>query len=77
MILERFPEILRLSDDDRLQLYTELGDTLFVDEPVTDPEIIAELNRRMEEYRRNPSTARPWSVVREELRKKYLTKSGE
>ena len=77
MILERFPELLKLSDDERVQLYSELGDTLFIDEPVTDPLIIAELDRRMEEYRRDPSTAKPWAEVREQLRKKYLQNPGE
>ncbi len=77
MILERFPEIQQLNDDELWQLYAELSDKLFVDEPVTDPEIIAELDRRWEEYRRDPSTTKPWSVVREQLRGKYLRPAGE
>ena len=77
MILERFPEIQKLNDEELWQLYSELSDKLFIDEPVTDPEIIAELDRRWEHYLRNPETARPWSVVREELRAKYLRPAGE
>ena len=77
MILERFPELLKLSDEERVQLYSELGDTFFIDEAVTDPVIIAELDRRMKEYRRDPSKAKPWAEVREQLRKKYLQKPGE
>jgi putative addiction module component (TIGR02574 family) len=77
MILERFPELLKLSEVERLQLCTELSGTLFSDEEVTDPVLIAELDRRMEEYRRDPSTGRPWSEVRKELREKYLQAPSE
>jgi len=77
MILERFPELLKLSETERLQLLTELRGTLFSDEVLVDPVIVAELERRMEEYRRDPSIARPWSEVRKELREKYLQKHGE
>ena len=77
MILERFPELLKLSDAERLQLCTELSGTLFVDEPVADPAVVAELDRRMEEYRRDPSTARPWSEIRKELREKYIGRHSE
>jgi hypothetical protein len=74
MILERFREILKLSDDERLQLYSELGATLFIDEPVTDPEIIADCERRYAEYLRDPSTGRPAGEVLAELRAKYIEK---
>ena len=74
MILERFPELLKLSDDERIQLSEELSGTVFLDEPVTDPAIIAELERRMEEYRRDPSLGRPWSEVRARVRESLATK---
>jgi putative addiction module component (TIGR02574 family) len=77
MILERFPELLKLSEPERLQLLTELRGTILSDEPVVDPAIVAELERRMEEYRRDPSTARPWTEVRKELREKYLQRQSE
>ena len=77
MILERFPELLKLSEIERLQLCTELSGTLFSDQAVTDPALLAELERRMEEYRRDPSTARPWTEVRKELREKYLQGRSE
>ena len=68
MIIERFPELLKLSEDERIQLSEELSETVFLDEPVTDPLIIAELERQMEEYRRDSSLGRPWSGVRDRLR---------
>lgn len=57
MILERYPDILRLSPEEKLALVTELWDDLASnpsDIPVT-PEEIAELDRRMEEYRKDPT----------------------
>ena len=77
MIIERFPELQKLSEEERIQLCAELGGIIFFDEPVTDPELIAAFERQMEEYRRDPSLGRPWSEVRKELRAKYLQHSGE
>lgn len=77
MILERFPELMKLTPDEKQQLCSELGGTFFVDEPVTDPEIRAVLERRMEEYRRDPGSARAWSEVRAELRAKHLNAPSE
>ena len=77
MIIERFPELLNLSDEERIQLSDELTETVFIDEPVTDPEIIKLLEARQAEYRRDPSTARPWSEVRKELRTRYIEGRSE
>lgn len=76
MIIERFPELLKLSEEERRQLSAELAGFSFIDEPVTDPEIIAALDRRWQEYLRDPSTARPWSEVRKEAREKYLPRAS-
>jgi putative addiction module component (TIGR02574 family) len=77
MILERFPEIEKLSAEDQWTLYEELGKKLFEDEPVTDPMIIAELERRMKEYRKDPKTAKPWPEVKERLTKEFLQNPSE
>ena len=76
MILERFPELLKLSDEDRVRLSDELAETVFVDVGAADPDpaLLAELDRRWEEYLRDPSTAKPAAQVLAELRAKYLTK---
>ena len=63
MILERFPEIMQLSQEERRQLNSELSE-LVLDELEADPNFIAELDRRMEEYRRDPSTGRTWEQVK-------------
>lgn len=36
-----------------------------------DPGFVEELDRRMEEHRRDPSTAVSWDEVRDELRKRF------
>ena len=78
MILERFPELLKLSDDERVQLSDELAETVFVDVGFADPDpaLVAELDRRWQDYLRDPSTARPAAEVLAELRGKYLSKPG-
>lgn len=77
MIIERFPELQKLTQEERALLCAELGGIIYIDEPVTDPDIIAELDRRMDAYRKDPSLGRPWSEVRKELRAKYLKEASE
>ena len=77
MIIERFPELQKLTEDERIQLCAELGGIIFLDEPVTDPGLIAVFERQMEDYRRDPSLGKPWSEVRKQLRAKYLKNPGE
>lgn len=77
MILERFPELLKLSDAERLQLCTELSGTLFTDERITDPGIIAVMERNMETYRRDPAQGKPWSDVRAKARAMAAEGPGE
>ena len=79
MILDRFPEIKRLSLQERMTLYCELQDLVIEENDLItpDPELIAELDRRMEEYRKDPSTAKPWSEVRARLQARLQSASGE
>ncbi len=53
MILERLPEVLKLTKLEQAALYSELGDLLARDDAwdQLSPEVIAELDRRMDEYR--------------------------
>lgn len=66
MILERLPEVLKLTRAEQAELFSELGDLLARDDAWDQltPEVIAELDRRMEEYRRDPSTGRAWEQVK-------------
>ena len=66
MILERHPEIQRLSAAEKLALVAELWDDVAAnpeDIPVS-PEHLAELDRRMAEYRRDPSRVTSWEAIK-------------
>jgi putative addiction module component (TIGR02574 family) len=56
---------LALPDADKALLAEKLWETLPLDvaEPPDDPELTAELEARLAEYRRDPSQAIPWSQV--------------
>jgi putative addiction module component (TIGR02574 family) len=65
-MIERMPELRTLSPSDKLALVTELWDDLASnpeDIPIT-PEQIAEVDKRLEEYRKNPDLGSPWEEVK-------------
>ncbi len=65
MILEQHPELSQLSPSDKLMLVNELWDDLAANPhqiPVSD-EVTAELDRRMEEYRKDPTAVTTWEEV--------------
>jgi putative addiction module component (TIGR02574 family) len=66
MILEQHPDLRRLSPAEKLSLVTELWDDLAAHPetvPVT-PEQIAELDRRMAAYRKDPSQVTTWEAIK-------------
>lgn len=69
MILERFPEVGRLSTDEKLQLAAELWNEVEED-PLSipaDQDIVDELHRRMEHFRNHPDQCATWESVRDKL----------
>ena len=67
MILERFPEVKGLSLSEKAQLVEELQHEIeedFYNMPV-DPELVAQMERDLEEYRRDPSKGKTWEEVRD------------
>lgn len=69
MILERLPEVQKLSPEEKWVLVDELWASLVDDAasgPV-DPEMLAELERRMAEYEAHPETATTWEKIRDGL----------
>ena len=65
-MIERMPELRTLSPSDKLALVTELWDDLASnpeDIPIT-PEQIAEVDRRLEEYRKNLDLGSTWEEVK-------------
>jgi len=70
VIAEKIPALAQLSLQEKLLLASELWDEVIAqkeDIPVSQ-EILDELDRRMEEYRRDPSTASPWEEVKQRIR---------
>ena len=66
MILERHPELRQLSPAEKLALVSELWDDLAAHPervPVA-PEQIAELDRRLEGYRQDPTQVTTWEAVK-------------
>jgi putative addiction module component (TIGR02574 family) len=65
-------DILSLSVAERIELIGDLWDSLAETPeaiPLTEAQK-AELERRREAYRKDPSTALPWSVVRDRIGKR-------
>ena len=65
-MIERIPELRTLSASEKLALVTELWEDLASkpeDIPIT-PEQIAEVDRRLEEYRQNPGLGSSWEEVK-------------
>lgn len=69
MILERFPEVRRLSPADKLAFVTELWNDLEANPaqlPVSS-EILEELDRRMDHFSRHPEEFTTWESVKKKL----------
>jgi putative addiction module component (TIGR02574 family) len=65
-------ELMELSPEERIQLAEDLWDSIAQDElpPLTDAQK-KEIDRRIEEHERDPSTALPWEEVRKWLWSNY------
>lgn len=77
MILENIPDLKRLTPSEKLLLVSELWNDLAA-HPTEVPvsrEQIAELDRRMTEYRRDPSQVTTWEAIQKRILGKTL--SGE
>ena len=69
MILERFPEVRKLSPSEKLIFVSELWNELEAhpSEVPVSPEIIAELDRRMENFRQHPDQFTTWEAVKKRI----------
>jgi putative addiction module component (TIGR02574 family) len=66
MILEKHPQLRALPSEQKLILVTELWDDLAAHPeqvPVT-PEQMAEIDRRMEAYRSDPTQVTTWEAIK-------------
>jgi len=69
MILDKMPTVRSLSPADKLLLVTELWDDLAA-QPAQVPvsrEQIAELDRRMEAYRKDPTQVTTWEAIQQRI----------
>jgi putative addiction module component (TIGR02574 family) len=65
-------DLLKLPEAERREIVHELLESLEEsDLPPLTPEQMAETDRRIEEHRRDPSTAIPWEEVRDRLRDRF------
>ena len=69
MILEQHPDLRQLSPADKLSLVTELWDDLASqpDEIPVTSEQIAELDRRMAAYRKDPTQVTTWAAIKSRI----------
>ena len=66
MILDRFPEIQKLSPAEKLMVVSELWNDL-EENPAEIPvsrEVLAELNRRMQHFQQHPEEFTSWESVK-------------
>jgi putative addiction module component (TIGR02574 family) len=66
-------ELLQLPPAERIELAQELWDSIDpgADLPPLTPEQMKEVDRRLAEHLRDPSTAIPWEEVRARLRARF------
>lgn len=65
-------QLKQLSFSEKLQLVEDLWDAIAEEaaaRPLSEP-LKAELQRRLEEHRRNPELAEPWEAVKAEIERR-------
>ena len=67
MISERYPDLLALPDEDKLQLAGELWNDVIGDAADDDPALVALIQARLVEYQAHPERVSPWADVKARL----------
>jgi len=69
MMLEKFPDVKRLSPSEKLQFVSELWNELEAhpNEVPVSREVIDELDRRMAHFREHPEAFTTWESVKERI----------
>lgn len=68
---EKYPQLASLSNKEKAELYATLGQSMEEqDAQAIRPDLLAELNRRIAEYEKNPSQFTTW----EETKRRILQK---
>ena len=72
MIAERFPGLLDLPDDAKLQLAGELFADVIGDDEENNPALVALIDARLAEYRDHPERVSTWEAVKARLLEKRM-----
>lgn len=64
MIAERFPEITRLPDEDKLTLMAELWQDVVDESAAENPALAEFVEQRWQEYQLHPERVSPWTDVK-------------
>ncbi|HEY3900759.1 MAG TPA: addiction module protein [Chthoniobacter sp.] len=65
MILDKMPDVQRLSHDEKWTLIQELWQELLPAEELEPrPEVVELLDARMAEFQRNPAAGSPWAEAK-------------
>ena len=77
-MLERFPELIKLSPDEKCLLIQELTDDLadIVDNTPIPPEVMQEVERRHAAYLQNPSDVLTWEEVMQDILSSHAHETG-
>jgi putative addiction module component (TIGR02574 family) len=69
MILDKFPEVKKLSPSEKLRFVSELWNDLEAHPSgvTVSREVLAELDRRMEHFRQHPDEFTTWEAVKERV----------
>jgi|GEM_PF-3202478 len=69
MVIDSLPEVQRLPSERRLELAAEIIEQATKgDGNAPDPEIVAALNERYQDYQDNPDNVTPWRDVLKRIR---------
>ena len=69
MIVERLPEVLALSTEDKEILAEELLNQVVLEQD-KDPALVDLLRRRLNDHQANPESGVPWEELRDRLLKR-------
>ena len=65
-------QVKRLPSEDKLPIIDELWESIPAEDVPIPDEVLAEMDRRYEELKKNPGRAQPWSAVEKRIREAQI-----